>query len=79
MKSSLSPRNDVVFKMIFGDTQDTRPLTDFLQSALTLPAEEYAEVFLADPHLQREHLDDKLGILDVRVKITTGQMIDIEI
>jgi hypothetical protein len=26
MKAFLSPRNDAVFKMIFGDAQDTGPL-----------------------------------------------------
>jgi predicted transposase/invertase (TIGR01784 family) len=75
----LSPRNDVVFKMIFGDAQDTGPLTDFLKSALTLPPEEYAEVTLVDPHLKREDPEDKLGILDVKVRTTSGQIIDIEI
>jgi predicted transposase/invertase (TIGR01784 family) len=79
MKPFLFPRNDAVFKMIFGDAQDTGPLTDFLKSALTLPPEEYAEVTLVDPHLKRDAPEDKLGILDVKVKTTHGKIIDIEI
>jgi predicted transposase/invertase (TIGR01784 family) len=75
----LSPRNDAVFKMLFADARDLGPLTDFLQAVLELPAEDYAEVTLADPHLAREGADDKLGILDVKVKTTTGKIIDIEI
>jgi predicted transposase/invertase (TIGR01784 family) len=78
-KPFLSPRNDVIFKMLFGDGRDTDILTAFLQSALTLPAEDYAEVTVVDPHLAREHPDDKLGILDVRLKTAGGNMIDIEI
>jgi predicted transposase/invertase (TIGR01784 family) len=65
--------------MIFGDARDIDLLTDFLKSALTLPAEDYEEVTLADPHPLRESLDDKLGLLDVKVKTRSGQLVDIEI
>jgi hypothetical protein len=37
-KPPLSPCNDAIFKIIFGDAQDTESLTSFLQSALSLPA-----------------------------------------
>ena len=33
----LSPRNDIVFKLFFGDARNTDPLTDFLKAALDLP------------------------------------------
>ena len=79
MKKFLSPRNDVVFKRLFGDERNTDILTAFLKSALTLPADDYEEVTLVDPHLRRESLDDKLGILDVKVKTRSGKIIDIEI
>jgi predicted transposase/invertase (TIGR01784 family) len=78
-KPLLSPRNDAVFKMLFADARDLEPLTDFLQSVLNLPDADFAEVSLADPHLAREGVDDKLGILDVKVKTATGKMIDVEI
>jgi predicted transposase/invertase (TIGR01784 family) len=78
-KPLLSPRNDAVFKMLFADARDLAPLIDFLQAVLNLPAEDFAEVTLADPHLTREGADDKLGILDVKVKTATGNSIDIEI
>ena len=78
-KPFLSPRNDAVFKMLFGDGRDIDLLTDFLQAALDLPAGDYEEVTLVDPHLGRESLGDKLGILDVKVKTRTGKIIDVEI
>jgi predicted transposase/invertase (TIGR01784 family) len=78
-KPFLSPRNDIIFKMLFGDERDIDLLTDFLQSALNLPAEDYEEVILVDPHLSRETLGDKLGILDVKVRMRSGKMVDIEI
>jgi predicted transposase/invertase (TIGR01784 family) len=78
-KPFLSPRNDAVFKMLFGDAQDTSLLTEFLKSTLTLPAEDYAEVTIIDPHSRRDLPDDKQSILDVKVKTASGKRIDIEI
>ncbi|GHU39435.1 hypothetical protein AGMMS50256_39320 [Betaproteobacteria bacterium] len=78
-KPFLSPLNDAVFKMLFGDSRDVEPLTNFLKSALSIPAEDYEEVTLADPHLAREGWDDKLGILDVKLKTRSGRVIDVEI
>ncbi|MDR1934377.1 MAG: Rpn family recombination-promoting nuclease/putative transposase [Candidatus Accumulibacter sp.] len=72
-------RNDAIFKMIFGDGRDIDILTAFLQAALDLPAEDYEEVTLIDPHLVREHPQDKLGILDVKVKMRSGKLVDVEI
>ena len=71
--------NDAMFKRIFGDERDIEPLVSFLQAVLDLPLEDYAEVSLINPSLAREHPDDKLGILDVRVKTASGTSIDIEI
>jgi predicted transposase/invertase (TIGR01784 family) len=68
-----------MFKMIFGDSRDIGILTDFLQAALDLPAEDYEEVTLVDPHLARESPDDKMGVLDVKVKTRSGKLIDVEI
>ncbi len=37
----LSPKNDFVFKQLFGDARHTAPLADFLQAVLGLPKEEF--------------------------------------
>lgn len=78
-KPVLSPRNDLVFKLLFGDEKDTSILTAFLKSVLDLPAEDYQEVMIVDPRLKGGAPDDKQGILDVKVKTPTGKIIDIEI
>jgi predicted transposase/invertase (TIGR01784 family) len=78
-KPPLSPCNDAIFKIIFGDAQDTGSLTGFLQSTLTLPVTDYADVTLIDTHLKRGEPEDKLCILDVMVKTPTGKIIDIEV
>jgi predicted transposase/invertase (TIGR01784 family) len=75
----LSPKSDLIFKLLFGDARSTDVLTDFLKSVLRLPADEYDEVSIVDPHLLREYSGDKLGILDVKVKTKTKKTIDVEI
>jgi predicted transposase/invertase (TIGR01784 family) len=74
-----TPTNDFVFKMIFGDERNIDILADFLQAVFDLPPEEYVQLQIADPHAKREREKDKLGILDVKVRTKTGQLIDIEI
>ncbi|MCL1793959.1 MAG: Rpn family recombination-promoting nuclease/putative transposase [Oscillospiraceae bacterium] len=75
----LSPKSDIIFKLLFGDERSIDMLTDFLKAVLRLPADEYEEVIIVDPHLLREYDRDKLGILDVKVKTKTKKVIDIEI
>jgi predicted transposase/invertase (TIGR01784 family) len=74
-----APTNDFVFKKIFGDEGNIDILADFLQAILDLPPDEYEHIKLVDPHAKRDHEKDKLGILDVKVRTKTGQLIDIEI
>jgi len=75
----ISPRSDLVFKLLFGDERNIELLTAFLKSALCLPEDEYDEVTIVDPHLLPEQYAAKLGILDVKVKTKEGKLIDIEI
>jgi predicted transposase/invertase (TIGR01784 family) len=73
-----SPAVDWVFKLLFGDERNKSMLIDLLGSFLELPKEEYDIVFL-DTHLKKEFEDDKLGIIDVKIRTKTGKIIDIEI
>jgi len=75
----LSPKSDIIFKLLFGDDRSIELLTDFLKSVLRLPDNDYEEVTLIDPHLKREYEGDKLGILDVRVRTKSKKTINIEI
>ncbi|MDR0804415.1 MAG: Rpn family recombination-promoting nuclease/putative transposase [Oscillospiraceae bacterium] len=78
-KSLLPPKSDFVFKRIFGDVRNTDILADFLQSVLTIPVEDYLEVSVVDPNFTKDYEDDKLGILDVKVRTKSGRTIDVEI
>ena len=75
----LSPKTDIVFKMLFGDPRNKNILTDFLKSVLDLPDGEYSDITIVDPHLKREYPDDKLGILDVKLTTASGYSLDVEI
>ena len=75
----LPVKTDVIFKIFFADERNIEFLTDFLKSTLTIPAEEYDEVVIVDPHLIREHSTDKLGIVDVKLKTVSGKTIHIDI
>jgi predicted transposase/invertase (TIGR01784 family) len=74
----LPPTDDWIFKLLFGDERNKSILIDLLKSFVELPQEEYELTFI-DTHLKPEAEDDKLGILDVKVKTKTGKIIDIEI
>jgi predicted transposase/invertase (TIGR01784 family) len=74
----LPPTDDWVFKLLFGDQRNTSILIDLLKAFVELPQEEYELSFL-DTSLKPEAEDEKLGILDVKVKTKTGKIIDIEI
>ena len=74
----LPPTDDWIFKLLFGDERNKSMLIDLLKCFVELPEEEYELTFL-DTYLKPETEDDKLGIVDVKVKTKTGKIIDIEI
>jgi len=78
-KRYLLPKVDLIFKLLFGDERNREILKAFLLSVLRLPEEEYEEIIFVDPHLLPEYDGDKLGILDVKIKLKTGKILDIEI
>jgi hypothetical protein len=56
----MSPKNDLIFKLIFGDERNLEILTNFLQAALDVPKDEYESVVILDPHELPEILGGKL-------------------
>ena len=76
-RKPLSPTNDFVFKKVFGENLTV--LEDFLKAVLDLPAEEYKGLKVVDPNLDREFVEDKLGILDVKVSTRSGNVVDVEV
>jgi predicted transposase/invertase (TIGR01784 family) len=75
----LLPKIDVIFKLLFGDVRNSDILIAFLKSVLTLPEDEYESIVIVDPQLKRETIDDKFGIVDVKVTTKSGKILHIEI
>lgn len=78
-RSILPVKRDVIFKIYFADERNIEFLTDFLKATLPIPAEEYDELVVVDPHLIRDFSDDKLGIVDVKLKTKSGKTIHIDV
>jgi len=75
----MSPKNDFVFKLIFGDEKNKDILIHFLNSILKTPQSELEDIELINTELLREFAEDRKGILDVRARTKSGEQIDIEI
>ena len=75
----LSPKLDLIFKLLFGTEGSIEILTDFLLSVLKLSPSEYDKITIANPFLLQEYKGGKLGILDVKLTLKSGKVINIEI
>ena len=73
----LSPTEDIIFKILFGDERNKDILADFLTAVLGFDVKP-DDITLLDPHLARDWAGDKLGILDVKLKLASGKFINIE-
>lgn len=77
--NNIYPKNDLIFKKIFGDPKNNRILISLLSSILDIPKEEYFKVEVIDPYFRIRRFNDKLGILDIKLKLKSGKMINIEL
>ena len=71
--------NDYAFKRFLGSEENKPILQDLLQCILGLSSDEITGLELMDKELTKEELSDKSGILDVKLKLVNGTVIDIEI
>ena len=69
------PTNDVCFA---GLMENPKVRKGFCAAVMRIRPEEIAETELLPTHLRREYADDKLGILDVRVKLIDSVQINLE-
>jgi len=75
--SRLDPKLDIVFWMLFGAEQNRALLISLLNAVLGPMAPiESAEVLHAQP--ERTGVDDKSIALDVRVRLASGEQVDVE-
>ncbi|MBP2021487.1 putative transposase/invertase (TIGR01784 family) [Clostridium punense] len=72
----LKPKNDFVFKKIFGDAKNKDLLIALLNSILS---DKVNDVTILNSELLKENIEDKKSVLDVRAVTDIGHHIDIEI
>ena len=80
--SWLKPKNDFVFKLIFGSDNESSNelLIAFLNDVLNVPeGQSLASVEILNPIMNKESIDDKLAVLDIKARIIGYGYINIEI
>jgi predicted transposase/invertase (TIGR01784 family) len=81
MPGRLLVKTDFMFQRIFGRNENKDLSIDFLNAVLNLPSGQQLtdlEIF-ENSRLLKEYPDDKLGILDIKARTNTGELINIEI
>ncbi|MDR2245175.1 MAG: Rpn family recombination-promoting nuclease/putative transposase [Treponema sp.] len=76
--SILPPTNDWIFKLLFGDERHKDNTIALLKSFLDLPDEEF-DISFMDTALKPEAEEDKTGIVDLKIKTKSGNILDVEI
>jgi predicted transposase/invertase (TIGR01784 family) len=75
----LSPKLDVVFKMIFGYEHNKDILANMLSSFIGIAENDMQEITILNPFSELEHAGEKQSILDLKVELNTGERVDVEI
>ncbi len=80
MKHPIDPKIDCVFKALLGTERNRRLLIHFLNAILAGDlAAPITEVEILNPYNEREFLDDKLSIVDVKARDERGRLYQVEI
>ena len=72
-------RNDYAFKKVFGTEENKAVLQDFLDCVLDIPLQDIEDLELLDKEFHNDSVNDKTGILDVKLRLKNSTVIDIEI
>ena len=72
-------RNDYAFKRVFGVEENKDVLQDLLECILDIPPENIAGLELLDKEFHKDSINDKTGVLDVKLSLKNNTIIDIEI
>lgn len=71
--------SDIVFKQIFGQEESKPILMEFLNVFLHLELRSPEQIELKNTEITPEYYQDKKSILDIRVRLSDGTAIDLEI
>ena len=80
MKHRIDPKIDCVFKALLGSVENRNLLVHFLNAILTSDlTAPITEAEILNPYNDKEFLDDKLSVVDVKAKDSDGRLYQIEI
>jgi predicted transposase/invertase (TIGR01784 family) len=74
----LDPKLDVVFKMLFAAEENRDILRAFLEAVLK-PETPIREIEVLNPELPKDWADDKGLILDLRLRMESGELVNVEL
>lgn len=77
----INPLNDFIFKKLFGEEDSKEMLISFLNAVLSKQQmKPLVDVeIIKNRELNRELIDDKMGILDIRAKLSDSTQVNIEV
>lgn len=79
MRDLLVPKNDFVFKRIFGSEENKDLLLAFLNHTFQEAGEQpLTEIVLMNPYTDKDSPHDKQSIFDIQAKTVDGKLINIE-
>ena len=76
--SKMTPKSDVIFKILFGDPKHSRILIHFLNSVVKSNSP-IIEATVEQTELTPEYVGDKMSRLDILAKTENGELINVEI
>jgi predicted transposase/invertase (TIGR01784 family) len=77
MRTTLDPKLDVVFKLLFADERN-KPLLLSLLAAFLDPSSPIEDVTVLNPETPKETVLTKGAVLDLRARMKDGRLVDIE-
>jgi predicted transposase/invertase (TIGR01784 family) len=77
MRTTLDPKLDVVFKLLFADEQNRELLVSLLTAVLE-PRQPIVDVVVLNPDTPKDTVVDKGAVLDVRAQLLDGRLANVE-
>ena len=72
--------NDIIFKIVFGATDDRDLLRALINALLNLSGENrILDIEILNPHVEKRYVDEKGGVLDVKARDSAGRLYNIEV
>ncbi|PDO10806.1 MAG: hypothetical protein BLM47_05225, partial [Candidatus Reconcilbacillus cellulovorans] len=79
-REALDPKNDFVFKRIFGSEENKDVLLAFLNRTFEDAGRpRLTEIVLLNPYTDKDAPDDKQSILDICARAADGTLVNVEI